>query len=100
MGSTIPPEVLASMPLRRGTITGGDPDFMIQEHGAVLSQLVALREEVAELRRLLSPPVGAILTGPEVRAIFDRLQGGDRGYYDLPAITATITSAEAQMKVK
>lgn len=72
-GSTIPPELLAQIPQRRGGIMGAGPQMMTQEESSLIGQVAALREEIAELRRLLSPPSAVILTGPEVAMHFRRL---------------------------
>ena len=72
-GSSMPPEVLAHIPERRGSIMGGGPQLMTQQESSLIGQVAALREEIAELRRLLSPPSAVILTGPEVAHHFRRL---------------------------
>jgi hypothetical protein len=72
-GSTIPAELLAQIPQRRGEIMGGGPQAMTQQESSLIGQVAALREEIAELRRLLSPPSAVILTGPEVAHHFRRL---------------------------
>jgi hypothetical protein len=79
-GSTIPPEVLAQIPERRGAIMGGGPQMMSQAEGVLAARVAELAEEVRELKRLLAPSNAVILTGPEVVEHFRRLQpmrGGD-----------------------
>ena len=72
-GASIPPEVLASIPERRGQIMGGGPQVMSQAEGVLAARVAELSAEVRELRRLLSPPSAVILTGPEVAQHFRRL---------------------------
>ena len=72
-GSSMPPELLAQIPQRRGEIMGGGPQVMTQQESSLIGQVAALRDEIAELRRLLSPPSAVILTGPEVALHFRRL---------------------------
>jgi hypothetical protein len=71
--ASMPPELLAQIPERRGSIMGGGPQAMTQEESSLIGQVAALRQEIAELRRLLSPPSAVILTGPEVAHHFRRL---------------------------
>lgn len=71
----MPPELLAQIAQRRGEITGGGPQVMTQQESSLIGQVAALREEIAELRRLLSPPSAVILTGPGVVECFKRLHG-------------------------
>lgn len=71
-GSTIPPEILAQMPERRGGLIGGQ-QVMSQAEGVMAARLAELAAEVRELRRLLSPPSALILTGAEVAEHFKRL---------------------------
>lgn len=74
-GSTIPPEVLASIPERRGSLMGSGQQVMSQQESSLIGQVAALREEIAELRRMLSPPSALILTGADVVEQFKRLRG-------------------------
>lgn len=73
-GSSIPPEVLASIPERRGSLMGAGPQMMTQQESSLIGQVAALREEIAELRRMLAPPSAVILTGAEVAEHFKRLR--------------------------
>ena len=75
-GSTIPPEVLAQIPERRGSLMGGGPQVMSQAEAAMAARLAELSAEVRELRRLLAPPSAVILTGAEVAEHFKRLRDG------------------------
>ncbi len=75
-GSTIPPEVLAQIPERRGSLMGGGPQVMSQAEGVMAARLAELSAEVRELRRLLAPPSAVILTGAEVAEHFKRLRDG------------------------
>ena len=72
-GSTIPPEVLAQIPERRGAIFGGGPPLISQAEGVLAARVAELADEVRELRRLLAPPSAVILTGAEVAQHFRRL---------------------------
>ena len=74
-GASMPPELLLQLPQQRhgGAIMGGGPQVMTQDGSSLIGQVAALREEIAELRRLLSPPSAVILTGPEVAHHFRRL---------------------------
>ncbi len=74
-GSTIPPEVLAQIPERRGSLMGG-PQVMSQAEGVMAARLAELSAEVRELRRLLAPSSAVILTGAEVAEHFKRLRDG------------------------
>lgn len=81
-GATIPAELLAQIPQRRGEIMGGGPQMMTQAEGALAARVAELCDEVRELKRLLAPSNAVILTGAEVVEHFRRLQptrGGD-GY--------------------
>lgn len=72
--ASMPPELLRQIPEHRGSIMGGGPQVMTQQESSLIGQVAALREEIAELRRLLSPPSAVILTGPEVAEHFRRLR--------------------------
>lgn len=74
-GSTIPPELLAQIPERRGALMGGGPQMMSQTEGVLAARLAELSAEVRELRRMLAPPSAVILTGAEVAEHFKRLHG-------------------------
>ena len=74
--ASIPPELLAQIPERRGTIMGGGPQVMTQAEGALAARVADLCDEVRELRRMLSPPSALILTGAEVAEHFRRLREG------------------------
>lgn len=81
-GATIPAELLAQIPQRRGDIMGGSRDVMSQAEGVLAARVAELCDEVRELKRLLAPSNAVILTGAEVVEHFRRLQptrGGD-GY--------------------
>lgn len=85
-GCSIPPELLAQIPERRGSLMGAGPQVMTQQESSLIGQVAALREEIAELRRMLSPPSAVILTGPEVAQHFRRLTpvgAGDGNTYAL-----------------
>lgn len=69
----MPPEMLAQILERRGPIIGGSPQVMTQQESSLIGQVAALREEIAELRRMLSPSSTVILTGPDVLQQFKRL---------------------------
>lgn len=75
---TIPTELLAQIPQRRGEIMGGGPQVMTQAEGALASRVAELCDEVRELKRLLAPSNAVILTGAltgaEVVEHFRRLQ--------------------------
>ncbi len=73
-GSTIPPEVLAQIPERRGSLMGGGPQAMSQAEGVMAARLAELSAEVRELRQMLAPPSAVILTGAEVAEHFKRLR--------------------------
>lgn len=75
-GSTIPPELLAQIPERRGSIMGGGPQIMSQAEGALTARVAELVAEVRELRQMLAPPSAVILTGAEVAEHFKRLRDG------------------------
>lgn len=75
-GSTIPPELLAQIPHRRGEIMGGGPQMMSQHESVLAMRVDELREEIRELRRMLAPPSAVILTGAEVAEHFKRLRDG------------------------
>lgn len=75
-GSTIPPEVLAQIPERRGAIMGGGPQVMSQAEGVLAARVAELVAEVRELRQMLAPPSAVILTGAEVAEHFRRLREG------------------------
>lgn len=75
-GSTIPPEVLAQIPERRGSLMGGGPQVMSQAEAVMAARLAELSAEVRELRRPLAPPSAVILTGAEVAEHFKRLRDG------------------------
>lgn len=72
-GASMPPEFSGLIQERRGGLIGGGPQVMTQQESSLIGQVAALREEIAELRRLLSPPSAVILTGPEVAHHFRRL---------------------------
>lgn len=73
-GRSMPPEVLASIPDRRGQIIGGGPQMMSQAEGVMAVRLAELSAEVRELRAMLAPPSAVILTGAEVAEHFRRLR--------------------------
>lgn len=75
-GSTIPPELLAQIPERRGAIMGGGPQMMSQAEGVMAARLAELSAEVRALRQMLAPPSAVILTGAEVAEHFKRLRDG------------------------
>ena len=75
-GSTIPPELLAQIPERRGAIMGGGPQMMTQHESVLAMRVDELRDEIRELRRMLAPPSAVILTGAEVAEHFKRLRDG------------------------
>lgn len=75
-GCTIPPELLAQMPQRRGDIMGGGPQVMSQAEGVLAARVAELVAEVRELRQMLAPPSAVILTGAEVAEHFKRLREG------------------------
>ena len=75
-GSTIPPDVLAQIPERRGAIMGGGPQMMSQHESVLAMRVDELRDEIRELRRMLAPPSAVILTGAEVAEHFKRLRDG------------------------
>ena len=60
----MPPEMLSAF-RPQGEMRAGD---------RVADELAALREEVAALRSLLSPPSAVVLTGPHVLRQFDMLR--------------------------
>jgi hypothetical protein len=74
--STIPPELLAQIPERRGAIMGGGPQMMSQAEGVMAARLAELSAEVRALRQMLDPPSAVILTGAEVAEHFKRLRDG------------------------
>lgn len=73
-GCSIPPELLAQIPERRGAIMGGGPQMMTQHESVLAMRVDELRDEIRELRRMLAPPSAVILTGAEVAEHFRRLQ--------------------------
>lgn len=75
-GCSIPPEVLAQIPERRGSIMGGGPQIMSQAEGVLAARVAELVAEVRELRQMLAPPSAVILTGAEVAEHFRRLRDG------------------------
>ena len=75
-GCSIPPELLAQIPERRGAIMGGGPQMMSQAEGVMAARLAELSAEVRELRAMLAPPSAVILTGAEVAEHFRRLREG------------------------
>lgn len=75
-GCSIPPEVLAQIPERRGSIMGGGPQMMSQAEGVLAARVAELVAEVRELRQMLAPPSAVILTGAEVAQHFRRLREG------------------------
>ncbi|MEB3351201.1 MAG: hypothetical protein VKM01_02615 [Cyanobacteriota bacterium] len=75
-GCSIPPELLAQIPQRRGDIMGGGPQVMSQAEGVLAARVAELVAEVRELRQMLAPPSAVILTGAEVAEHFRRLRAG------------------------
>lgn len=75
-GCSIPPELLAQIPERRGGIIGGGPQIMSQAEGVLAARVAELVAEVRELRQMLAPPSAVILTGAEVAEHFRRLREG------------------------
>lgn len=75
-GCSIPPELLAQIPDRRGAIMGGGPQMMTQHESVLAMRVDELRDEIRELRRMLAPPSAVILTGAEVAEHFKRLRDG------------------------
>lgn len=73
---SIPPELLAQIPERRGAIMGGGPQMMTQHESVLAMRVDELRDEIRELRRMLAPPSAVILTGAEVAEHFKRLREG------------------------
>ena len=73
-GCSIPPELLAQIPERRGAIMGGGPQMMTQHESVLAMRVDELRDEIRELRRMLAPPSAVILTGAEVAEHFKRLR--------------------------
>lgn len=74
-GCTIPPELLAQIPQRRGDIMGGGgPQVMSQAEGVLAARVAELVAEVRKLRQMLAPPSAVILTGAEVAEHFKRLR--------------------------
>lgn len=71
---TMPAALLDAIEQRDRGIAGARMGgAMRQDDGELASQVAALRDEIAELRRLLAPPSAVILTGPEVLKHFERL---------------------------
>lgn len=54
-GCSIPPELLAQIPERRGAIMGGGPQMMTQHESVLAMRVDELRDEIRELRRMLAP---------------------------------------------
>ena len=74
-GSTIPPEVLAQIPERRGAIMGGGPQMMSQAEGVLAARVAELAEEVREY----NVQVNCISPGPTYTHLTDQvLRAGKR----------------------
>lgn len=73
--ASMPPEVLAQMPQRRGEMMGAGY-AMTQADGVLAARVADLCTEVRELRAMLAPPSAVILTGAEVAEHFRRLREG------------------------
>lgn len=73
--ASMPPEVLAQMPQRRGEMMGAGY-AMTQADGVLAARVADLCAEVRELRAMLAPPSSVILTGAEVAEHFRRLREG------------------------